>query len=57
MEGVNQHVVGEGLDVVEQQWLAAQINEFLESIRGTAVTIPVTEDRAPPVSPSPLHLA
>lgn len=52
---MKQHVVGEGLDVVEQQWLAAQINEFLERVRGTAVTIPITEDRVPPVHPFPLH--
>ena len=29
-EGVRKHVMGEALDTVEQQWLAAQINEHIQ---------------------------
>jgi hypothetical protein len=46
IEGVNKHVFGEGLDVVEQQWLVSEINGWLEGSRGSPVDIDVTEDRA-----------
>lgn len=46
VEGVNKHVIGEGLDLVEQQWLVAQLNSFLEEARGSVIQIEVTEDRS-----------
>jgi hypothetical protein len=46
IEGVNKHVFGEGLDVVEQQWLVSELNGWLEGSRGSPVDIDTTEDRA-----------
>jgi hypothetical protein len=46
VEGVNKHVVGEGLDIVEQQWLVSQINDFLEATGGEPITLPPAENRA-----------
>ena len=46
IEGVNKHVFGEGLDVVEQQWLVSEINGWLEGSRGSPIDIDTTEDRA-----------
>lgn len=46
IEGVNKHVFGEGLDVVEQQWLVSELNGWLEAQRGSPVAIDTTEDRA-----------
>ena len=48
VEGVRKHVFGEGLDVVEQQWLVAQLNDFLEGVKGRKVEISPAEDRADP---------
>lgn len=45
MEGVNKHVVGEGLDIVEQQWLVGQINDFLEATSGEPISIAASETR------------
>lgn len=45
VEGVNKHVVGEGLDIVEQQWLVGHINEFLEATNGEPVSIAASESR------------
>jgi hypothetical protein len=46
IEGVNKHVFGEGLDIVEQQWLVSELNGWLESRRGSPIEIDTTEDRA-----------
>lgn len=52
IEGVNKHVFGEGLDVVEQQWLVSEINGWLEGSRGSPIEIDTTEDRAQVLLPA-----
>jgi hypothetical protein len=33
-EGINQHVFGEGLDLMEQEWLQEVINQHLGEVAG-----------------------
>ncbi len=49
VEGVNRHRFGEGLDPMEQEWLAGEINAHIEQSSGRA---PAAEDMPPEDRPA-----
>ncbi|PRW59623.1 serine threonine kinase [Chlorella sorokiniana] len=50
-EGINRHVFGEGLNPLEQEWLAAVINEHLDENRGRARELEGFVDGSPAALP------